>query len=95
MAACASTHRLLSLRFSVGTGRPPVLSRQYLKQCKNILTLPSYTTPDKMVALGVELYDSLCSLCNADTVQTNSLIWIEIDDWKKKCGHFFGLNHPL
>ncbi|KAF2635656.1 hypothetical protein P280DRAFT_553703 [Massarina eburnea CBS 473.64] len=83
---------LCHLQFSVGTGRPPVLSRQYLKQCKNILSLPSYTTQDKMVALGVELYDSLCSVCNADIVQTHSLTWEEIDDWKKRCGSFFELD---
>ena len=78
-------------RFSVGTGRPPVLSRQYLKQCKNILSLPSCDSRDQLVAFGVELYSSLCSLVNSDTVQTDSLVWEEIDDWKKRCGQFFGM----
>ncbi|KAG0648784.1 Zn(2)-C6 zinc finger-containing prtT [Hyphodiscus hymeniophilus] len=79
-------------RFSVGTGRPPVLSRQYLKQCKNILSLPSYNSRDQLVASGVELYDLVCNLVNLDTVQTDSLVWAELDDWKKRCGQFFELD---
>lgn len=79
------------LRFSVGTGRPPVLSKQYLNQCQNILRLPSYNSRDQLVAAGVDLYESLCSLVNSDTVQTDSLVWNEIDDWKRKCGQFFGI----
>lgn len=67
-----------------------MLSRQYLKQCKNILSLGSYNSRDQMVALGIELYDSLCTLVNADTVQTDSVYWAEIEDWKKRCGEFFG-----
>lgn len=67
-----------------------MLSRQYLKQCKNILSLPSYNSRDQLVAAGVELYDSLCNLVNSDTVQTDSLVWDEIDDWKNRCGQFFG-----
>ncbi|RDW71693.1 hypothetical protein BP5796_07727 [Coleophoma crateriformis] len=83
---------LCHLQFSVGTGRPPVISRQYLNQCSNILRFPSYDSRDQMVAAGVELYDTLCTLTNSDIVQTDSLVWEEIDNWKRERGQFFELD---
>jgi hypothetical protein len=80
-------------RFSAGTGRPPVLSRQYLDQCQNILNLSSFDSRDQLVAVGVKLYTVLCELVNADNVQTDGTVWHEIDSWKQDCGQFFGEFH--
>lgn len=82
--------RSFECRFSVGTGRPPVIWHQYLKQCDSILSLPSYDSRDQLVAAGVRLYDSLCRLVNSDIVQTHSIVFEEIDEWKASCGQIFG-----
>lgn len=83
---------LIHLQFSVGTGRPPVIWHQYLKQCDSILSLPSYDSRDALVAAGVRLYDSLCRLVNSDIVQTDSVVFEEIDEWKTSCGQIFDLD---
>lgn len=42
------------------------------------------------MAAGVRLYDSLCRLVNSDIVQTDSVVFEEIDEWKTSCGQIFG-----
>lgn len=80
---------LCHLQFSIGTGRPPVISPQYLNQCENVLSLPGYDPRDQLVAEGVALYSRVYRYLKSDLVQTDNLDWSEIEEWKRGCDEFY------
>lgn len=82
---------LCHLQFSIGTGRPSIISSRYLDQCGNILTLRQLDPRDQLVAAGITLYSHVSQLLNSDSVQTDSLEWDEIEEWKRSCDEFYDL----
>lgn len=70
-------------RFSVGSGRPPVIAEQYLEQCTKVLDFPSYNARDGLVLAGIQLYRVLWSLTSSNAIQTEEPTWPEIDNLRK------------
>ncbi|OQD87687.1 hypothetical protein PENANT_c005G07897 [Penicillium antarcticum] len=74
---------LCQLQFSVGSGRPPVISGQYFDECVKVLGFSSYSARDELVLAGVRLYQVLWGLMSSDGIQKTSPIWPEIDSLQK------------
>ncbi|KAJ5232544.1 hypothetical protein N7468_005500 [Penicillium chermesinum] len=83
---------LCQLQFSVGSGRPPVIAKQYFDQCANILDFPSYNSRDQLVFAGVELYRTLWDLISSNVVPQESATWPEIDRLRKSHSHIYKLD---
>ena len=81
-------------RFSVGSGRPPVIAKQYFDQCAKILEFPSYNSRDELVLAGVELYHTLWDLTSSNVIQKESAIWPEIDRLRKTHDHIYSKLSP-
>lgn len=85
---------LCHLQFSIGTGRPPIISAQYRDQCQNILSLPGCDPHDRLVVEGVTLYSRVSEYLSSDVVQTDSLKWEQIEDWKAGCSDVYSKLQP-
>lgn len=72
-----------NLRFSVGSGRPPIISSQYFDECTNVLDFPSYNARDELVLAGVRLYRLLWEILSSNVIQRGSAVWPEIDNLRK------------
>lgn len=71
------------LRFSVGSGRPPIISSQYFDECIKVLDFPSYNARDELVLAGVRLYRLLWETISSNVIQKGSAVWPEIDNLRK------------
>lgn len=71
------------LRFSVGSGRPPIISSQYFDECIKVLDFPSYNARDELVLAGVRLYRLLWEIISSNVIQKGSAVWPEIDNLRK------------
>ncbi|CAI7621774.1 unnamed protein product [Penicillium pancosmium] len=83
---------LCHLQFSIGSGRPPVISGQYLDQCSNILKFQSYNSRDELVLAGVELYRVLWELISSHEIQTDKPVWPEIERLRERHEHIYNLD---
>lgn len=81
-------------RFSVGSGRPPVIAKQYFDQCAKILEFPSYNSRDELVLAGVELYRTLWDLISSNVIQKESAAWPEIERLRKTHDRIYN-KYPL
>lgn len=77
------------LRFSVGSGRPPVISSQYFDQCAKILEFPSYNTRDELVLSGVHLYRTLWELISSNMIEKEDPVWPDIEQLRKSQEHIY------
>lgn len=80
------------LRFSVGSGRPPVISSQYFDQCAKILEFPSYNTRDELVLSGVHLYRTLWELISSNVLEKEDPIWPDIEQLRKSQEHIYSMS---
>ncbi|KAJ5671911.1 hypothetical protein N7507_001038 [Penicillium longicatenatum] len=83
---------LCQLQFSVGSGRPPVISGQYFDQCAKILEFPSYNSRDELVLAGVYLYRKLWELVSSNVIQKEVPAWPEIEQLYKSQEHIYNLD---
>ncbi|KAJ5219485.1 uncharacterized protein N7498_001584 [Penicillium cinerascens] len=83
---------LCQLQFSVGSGRPPVISGQYFDQCAKILEFPSYNSRDELVLAGVYLYRKLWELVSSNVIQKEVPAWPEIEQLCKSQEHIYNLD---
>jgi len=81
------------LRFSVGSGRPPVIAKQYFDECAKILEFQSYNSRDELVLAGVELYRTLWDLISSNVVQKESAAWPEIERLRKTHDHIYSTHN--
>ncbi|KAJ5972379.1 uncharacterized protein N7479_002297 [Penicillium vulpinum] len=83
---------LCQLQFSVGSGRPPIISSQYFDECIKVLDFPSYNARDELVLAGVRLYRLLWEIINSNVIQKGSVVWPEIDDLQKSQENIYKLD---
>ncbi|KAJ5090081.1 hypothetical protein N7532_008765 [Penicillium argentinense] len=83
---------LCHLQFSIGSGRPPVISRQYFEECAKILNYESYNARDELVVAGVELYRTLWELISSNEIRTDSVAWPEIERLRRRHEHIYHLD---
>ncbi|KAJ5779283.1 hypothetical protein N7457_007003 [Penicillium paradoxum] len=83
---------LCQLQFSVGSGRPPIISSQYFDECDKVLGFTSYNARDELVLAGIRLYRVLWKIINSNVVQRQSTAWPEIDDLRKSQDNVYKLD---
>ncbi|CAI7672460.1 unnamed protein product [Penicillium viridicatum] len=83
---------LCQLQFSVGSGRPPIISSQYFDECVKVLDFPSYNARDELVLAGVRLYRLLWEIIGSNVIQTGSAAWPEIDILRKSQENIYKLD---
>ncbi|KAI2730745.1 hypothetical protein CBS147332_2597 [Penicillium roqueforti] len=83
---------LCQLQFSVGSGRPPIISSQYFDECTNVLDFPSYNARDELVLAGVRLYRLLWEILSSNVIQRGSAVWPEIDNLRKTQENIYKLD---
>lgn len=86
---------LIFYRFSVGSGRPPVISAQYFDQCAKILKFPSYNSRDELVLAGVELYRALWQLISLHSAQKDNTNWPSIEKIRKAQDRIYSKFLPI
>lgn len=79
-------------RFSVGSGRPPVISSQYFDECAKVIEFPFYNARDELVLAGVNLYRTLWELTSSNVIRQERTVWPEIDDLRKSQEHIYSKN---
>lgn len=84
--------KLTPPRFSVGSGRPPVIAGQYFDQCAKVLEFPSYNSRDELVLAGVYLYRTLWELVSSNAIQKEVPVWPEIDQLCKSQEHIYSMS---
>ncbi|KAJ5823136.1 hypothetical protein N7447_005476 [Penicillium robsamsonii] len=83
---------LCQLQFSVGSGRPPIISSQYFDECIKVLDFPSYNARDELVLAGVRLYRLLWEIISSNVIQNGSAVWPEIDNLRKSQENIYKLD---
>ncbi|KAJ5942525.1 hypothetical protein N7516_002693 [Penicillium verrucosum] len=83
---------LCQLQFSVGSGRPPIISSQYFDECIKVLDFPSYNARDELVLAGVRLYRLLWEIISSNVIQKGSTVWPEIDNLRKSQENIYKLD---
>ncbi|KAJ9482829.1 hypothetical protein VN97_g10592 [Penicillium thymicola] len=83
---------LFQLQFSVGSGRPPIISSQYFDECIKVLDFPSYNARDELVLAGVRLYRLLWEIISSNVIQKGSTVWPEIDNLRKSQENIYKLD---
>ncbi|CAI7610413.1 unnamed protein product [Penicillium crustosum] len=83
---------LCQLQFSVGSGRPPIISSQYFDQCIKVLDFPSYNARDELVLAGVRLYRLLWEIISSNVIERGSAVWPEIDNLRKSQENIYKLD---
>jgi hypothetical protein len=73
----------LGMRFSVGSGRPPVISDHHFDECAKVLYFPSYNSRDELVLAGVKLYRVLWQIISSNDIQKENPVWPAIDNLRK------------
>jgi hypothetical protein len=73
----------IDIRFSVGSGRPPVISNHHFDECAKVLHFSSYNARDELVLAGVKLYQALWRTLSSNDIQKESPTWQEIDNLRR------------
>lgn len=76
----------------MGSGRPPVIARQYFDQCAKVLDFPSYNSRDELVLAGVYLYRTLWELVSSNVIQKEVPVWPEIEQLRESQVHIYSMS---